>query len=1022
MKRGKYIDNKRIVLYKFSLPFYSSMVRTIHDGRQKSLFDAFDALPEQAVIASQVEAQQEPVQEREVTNSPTVSSIQGTVGEQILEMADEPSPHEHCAVSVEKADLASSNEPKIDDVGEKIGGARKDDWKDHGLNVHHLDNMTDAEKITHITRDNIWPLHITPGAEVKNPLVLAFCKQVRGLIPPRPLKSDAESLQHYVDGIAQIRDGFAHATDMPEIFAAWEKQVAYWEAFTTGENSAQGRAIERAIAKQAGRYTIRSPLPHKQRLSGLIKKAVKDVLSGFPQSREAHAATFAKTPVEIDPSHSADGGLDHVTQTGIYLDDLTSGTPSLRLRALFMEEGHFALDTPGIMAAREHVRTWFAAQFPGLVREPEAKEAETKSADPWKRTYLDEVVRTGLDHREGRNVEAQDFMESFGFRAVEFGNWVNQEERQEVINHAYDALMDLAIILGLEKRSISLKGRLALGFGSRGRGGAAAHYEPGRMVINLTKTSGSGSLAHEWFHGVGHFLAPDNATDILGREPAPDPAKSTTDLARYARQKADQAPVSPSLRDQLGKALQALFLIPKDKERAMADLQADIAGAQSDIERVQGYNARWQAMGGKKATRSINNNNRWIAQRVRQMEAAQTFLTSLESGDSQPSGFAVTQFYLNAVHKTASGRKSYWARPVELFARAGEAAVHAMLAEQGQRSDYLVTLPHPDAYPQGRELAHIQSTLQELFAAMCAEPSSRHGLEKQEPEPKAEPQEITTNAYEARLQRRKERLTAAAERARVNAEGFFEKADLREEKSGIPFGQPILVGHHSEGRHRRAIERAHNNMRKGIEESDRAERLAERAENVGLGGISSDDPEAITKLQAKLADCEKAQVFMVAANKLVRKAIKAGLTGIDGSQAWNAYFQGLNHLGEVSEDEALKLIQGDVMGQKGYATYRTSNNSAEIRRLKKRIVQLEKAAQAETTERDNGHFQVVENVEENRIQMIFDGKPSDAIRQILKDHAFKWSKRNMAWQRQLTNNARYVAKLAEKAILEAING
>ena len=49
--------------------------------------------------------------------------------------------------------------------------------------------------------------------------------------------------------------------------------------------------------------------------------------------------------------------------------------------------------------------------------------------------------------------------------------------------------------------------RLALAFGSRGKGRALAHYEPGRHVINLTKMSGAGCLAHEWGHALDRYLA-----------------------------------------------------------------------------------------------------------------------------------------------------------------------------------------------------------------------------------------------------------------------------------------------------------------------------------------------------------------------------------------------------------------------------------------------------------------------------------------------------------------------------------
>lgn len=48
--------------------------------------------------------------------------------------------------------------------------------------------------------------------------------------------------------------------------------------------------------------------------------------------------------------------------------------------------------------------------------------------------------------------------------------------------------------------------RLAIAFGSRGKGRALAHYEPARVVINLTKMKGAGSLAHEWGHAFDDWL------------------------------------------------------------------------------------------------------------------------------------------------------------------------------------------------------------------------------------------------------------------------------------------------------------------------------------------------------------------------------------------------------------------------------------------------------------------------------------------------------------------------------------
>jgi hypothetical protein len=118
-------------------------------------------------------------------------------------------------------------------------------------------------------------------------------------------------------------------------------------------------------------------------------------------------------------------------------------------------------------------------------------------------------IRTGVDRRNGADITPEIFTEAFGFRGVQFGNYVEKDRRQQDLNNAYDAFMDLADVLECAPSALSLDGRLALAFGARGRGGvdpAAAQYEPREVVINLTKKQGAGSLAHEWFHGLDNAI------------------------------------------------------------------------------------------------------------------------------------------------------------------------------------------------------------------------------------------------------------------------------------------------------------------------------------------------------------------------------------------------------------------------------------------------------------------------------------------------------------------------------------
>lgn len=124
-------------------------------------------------------------------------------------------------------------------------------------------------------------------------------------------------------------------------------------------------------------------------------------------------------------------------------------------------------------------------------------------------TYFDGEAksRVGEDYRNGRDVSAEEFRSTFGFRGVQFGEWANQADRQAAINNAYDSFLDLAKFLGISPMAISLNGELGMAFGSRGHGKALAHYELEEVVINLTKTKGAGSLAHEWWHALDNYFA-----------------------------------------------------------------------------------------------------------------------------------------------------------------------------------------------------------------------------------------------------------------------------------------------------------------------------------------------------------------------------------------------------------------------------------------------------------------------------------------------------------------------------------
>ena len=171
--------------------------------------------------------------------------------------------------------------------------------------------------------------------------------------------------------------------------------------------------------------------------------------------------------------------------------------------------------------------------------------------------------------------------------------------------------------------------------------------------------------------------------------------------------------------------------------------------------------------------------------------------------------------------------------------------------------------------------------------------------------------------------------------------------------------------------------------------------LLDKIRSTGMGGIRQDDPQAIPKLQKKLAGLEKAQETMKAVNAYYRK---------------HGTLDGCPHL----SPENLENLKADMASswhyeKKPFQSWELSNNNAEIRRVRQRIESLTRANEVAYVgwEFDGGHVEA--NREQGRLQGFFDGKPEVDARQQLKEHGFRWAPSVGAWQRLLNDNAYYAS-------------
>jgi len=276
--------------------------------------------------------------------------------------------------------------------------------------------------------------------------------------------------------------------------------------------------------------------------------------------------------------------------------------------------------------------------------------------------------RVGADHRKGADVTAQMFEDAFGFRGVQFGNWVAQgagaKDRQGLLNEAYDALMDLSLLLGVPSRAMSLDGSLGLSLGARGSGKAAAHFEPNSLVINLTKTKGAGSLAHEWFHALDNYFSRMRGGEVAFT--GDNNAYRQNNFVTYKPEAAwGKAPITPYTNfmrgGQLRERLQRMPGFTYDANKTLAE-NAKAAGFERDPNHKEGVRP--------------------------QVEKA--FADLVQALNDSPMAKRAS-----AMDKAADG---YWGRIIERGARSFENYVINKMALQGYSNDFLANIRNFDEW------------------------------------------------------------------------------------------------------------------------------------------------------------------------------------------------------------------------------------------------------------------------------------------------------------------------------------
>jgi hypothetical protein len=236
---------------------------------------------------------------------------------------------------------------------------------------------------------------------------------------------------------------------------------------------------------------------------------------------------------------------------------------------------------------------------------------------------------------------------------------------------------------------------------------------------------------------------------------------------------------------------------------------------------------------------------------------------------------------------------------------------------------------------------------------------------------------------------RRERIEKRLERRREWADGARAKAASAHRAAyravdGIPPGQPILVGHHSERGHRRALERADQAMRRGIERGEMAARHSSKAANLERAlerTVFSDDGDALEKLEERIAEREAERDRIKRYNATARKAAKKGEPHGD-----------LSILSEEQREDLATLLRVcpyQVRPGGAFPAYKLSNLSGRIKADRDRMAQIKRQAERQAEAEEAGGV-VVKRYGESA-QVTFAEKPERSVINALKAAGFFWN-------------------------------
>lgn len=597
--------------------------------------------------------------------------------------------------------------------GKTIGGSRADIAQPLGGTEKDIEDMSDEERQKKVTKDFVWPtpnyeIMVNEGAE---PHVAYLVKEIRDAIPQKPDLRDGTQYAKFIRQVSEIRDILMAVKTEDDMNATAERIKALreestktpWDLYTGDHWWKIVSLLQRATSK-------------------MYKKELRFIEeNGWP------GGGAWRRGIKIEQERSEEGH-----DVWAIMRRLGSGRYQ-----------YWSLMATGF-ETKEAAEEYLVNKLKPLIE----KELKDRRMD---RPILSKVVRKGPDYRGGKDIEPEKFLKTFGFRkgwgeegaGMETGKW-NKSILQTYLNCAYDSFMDLARILNVDPKVMSLNGTLSIAFGARGRGGkAAAHYESARKVINLTKFNGAGSLAHEWGHALDDYMG--RSTGISGylSKAAEDAYRAEVFAGDNETKRAmyelwhesmyKRYSTAEELESEVQRGIDAnkgwVDSLVRDLERYKVDeagierfraFANEIMSVKPDVasKRVGEIQTLFLQISkhdmSKKAASIMVDNFRYSAVKMREAE-------DVRAGNGRIGSLRKTKWYQNCSQVDPKG--TYWRTPVEMFARAFESFVEDTITGYATQSDYLVHGTHSatyarPVYPDGGERELINAKIEKLVKTL----------------------------------------------------------------------------------------------------------------------------------------------------------------------------------------------------------------------------------------------------------------------------------------------------------------